>query len=107
MNDQRPPVDVKRSGLPVTAAVFADDAIGDHNTPGQVELCDGYLVLACPGCGYTSGITIGHPKPAKSPSWDVVDGKYDPATLTLQPSINCVNCCGWHGWLTAGVFNSC
>lgn len=66
------------------------------------------LQFACPGCGQFGGIRIGHPKPAESPSWDIVTGSpEDPTTLTVSPSIHCVGCCGWHGHLKNGVFVSC
>lgn len=107
MDDQRPVIDVKRSGLKAVATSFQDDPVGGYAAPGSVEMMDGHMLLACPGCGYVSGIRVGHPKPERSPSWDVAGGNFDVPTLTLHPSINCVNCCGWHGWLAAGVFNSC
>ena len=66
------------------------------------------LVFACPGCGQVGGIRVGEDKPEPSPSWKIESGKReDAASLTLSPSINCVGCCGWHGYLTAGVFRSC
>lgn len=66
------------------------------------------LVFACPGCGQVGGIRVGEDKPEPSPSWKIEFGKREDATsLTLSPSINCVGCCGWHGYLTAGVFRSC
>lgn len=65
------------------------------------------LSFACPGCGLFGGILCGKPKPAERPSWDIVKGDpADPSTLTLSPSIHCVGCCGWHGYLQNGVFNS-
>jgi hypothetical protein len=66
------------------------------------------LYFGCPGCAMPGSIRVGHPKPSGSPSWDVGGGSLaDPTTLTLSPSINCVVCCGWHGYLRNGVFESC
>lgn len=67
-----------------------------------------FLAFTCPGCGQFGGVRVGHPKPKRQPSWDVVAGSpTDASTLTLSPSINCVGCCGWHGYLRDGVFVSC
>jgi hypothetical protein len=66
------------------------------------------LSFACPGCGRWGGVIAGHPKPPVKPSWDIIGGKLsDPTTLTLSPSIHCIGCCGWHGYLKNGVFESC
>jgi hypothetical protein len=68
----------------------------------------GHLLFACPGCGRFGGISCGNPKPTQSPSWNIEQGTLDDVTsLTLSPSINCVGCCGWHGYLRNGVFESC
>lgn len=89
-----------------------DDTLMAHRhwAPGACEPHVGdqdnsFLTFACPGCGQVGGILVGHPKPQHSPSWDVAGGSLaDPLTLTLNPSINCVGCCGWHGYLRGGVF---
>lgn len=66
------------------------------------------FAFSCPGCGRFSGIRAGNPKPADSPSWHIDAGILeDPTTLTLSPSINCIGCCGWHGYMRNGVFESC
>lgn len=65
------------------------------------------LEYGCPRTGNPcGGIAIGHPdKPVqRSPSWRW-DGDIERPTLT--PSINCTGGCGWHGYLTAGVFKEC
>lgn len=86
---------------------------GGHAEPGAVyidrdETYKDHLLFACPGCGRMGSIRATHPKDANGPSWDITAGKLaDPETLTLHPSINCVGCCGWHGWLRGGVFQSC
>lgn len=83
----------------------------DHGEPGQAcRYTADCLVLACPGCGRFSGMTCGHPKPPNDDgaTWDITGGSLDDVTtLTLSPSINCVGCCGWHGYLTNGVFAPC
>mgnify|MGYP007089154836 CR=1 FL=1 len=64
-----------------------------------------HLGFSCPGCGRFGAIQAGSPKPADRPSWLIEQGTLDdPASLTLSPSINCVGCCGWHGYLRKGVF---
>lgn len=62
--------------------------------------------FACPGCGAFGSIPVGIVKP--KPGWKIVEGTVlDPTTLTLDPSINCIGCCGWHGYLKKGIFVSC
>src|SRR5262249_35745726 len=89
-------------GFPPGTCQFRPDA-----TAGKVGGED-RIMFTCPGCGQWGGVRVGHPKSSPSPSWDIVSG--DPAdatTLTLAPSIHCVGCCGWHGYLRNGVFESC
>lgn len=100
------PVDPKRTGV---KAVLIEEFVFDAE-PGQCQWKpdEPKLYFACPGCGAWGGVRIGHPKPEKSPSWDIVSGMpEDPSALTLAPSINCIGCCGWHGYLKNGVFESC
>lgn len=113
-NTTKPAVDVRRTVKATHAAV--DDAYlqpGEHchTEPGKARKYGNNLFMfACPGCGVTGSIRAGHPKPDNSngATWDVTGGSLDdPTTLTLSPSINCVGCCGWHGWLKGGVFESC
>ncbi len=74
----------------------------EHDTTGD------HLMLACPGCGQFAPIRVSSPKRAESPSWAIIAGSAaDVATLSLTPSVHCVGCCGWHGYLTAGVFRPC
>lgn len=86
---------------------------GGYAVPGEVfidtdETYKDHLLFACPGCGRMGSIRATHPKNVNGPSWDVVAGKLtEPETLTLAPSINCVGCCKWHGYLKNGVFESC
>jgi hypothetical protein len=102
----RPSVDPKRTGVKALRTVFSleDGCYPDYAEPGVYELADGLMLLACPGCGHVSGMRVGNPKPTQSPSWQLTG---DPNAPTCQPSINCVGCCKWHGWLKAGVFESC
>jgi len=66
------------------------------------------MIIKCPcGCGDVIGICVapmeqlpGRP----SPVWDW-DGNLEKPTVT--PSIRVVGSCGWHGFLTDGVFRSC
>ena len=58
----------------------------------------GGIAFDCPGCGSDCWVPINTPKGWK---WD---GNEESPTLT--PSI-LNRCCGWHGYLTAGVFVSC
>lgn len=84
-----------------------------YTTPGAVfvdrgEVYKDHLCFACPGCGQMGSIRATHPKDVNGPSWDIVSGSLlEPTSLTLSPSINCVGCCKWHGYLRAGVFESC
>lgn len=75
--------------------------------PGDIQRTNAdRLMFACPGCGQWGGIRATHPKTESS--WDITAGSLeDVTTLTLAPSIHCIDCCGWHGYLTNGVFTSC
>lgn len=71
---------------------------------GEREYAD-TLAFNCPGCGRFGSIRCTHPKDVGGRSWDIVKGSLrEPKTLTLAPPIRCVGCCGWHGYLTDGVF---
>lgn len=59
-----------------------------------------HWLLCCPGCG-----ELGSPKDGAK--WTIASGSWeDVSTLTLTPSI-AKSCCGWHGYLKNGVFESC
>lgn len=65
-----------------------------QNTPNEWTLC-------CPGCGEAGG-------PRQGATWTATSGSFDDVTtLTLSPSIHCTGCCGWHGYLRNGIFESC
>jgi hypothetical protein len=103
----KPPANPKRSGLKAQVVVFSDEGVMDRAEPGQIEFKDGYLLLACPGCGHVGGMHFGPAeKPKTGPSWAITGNVSEIETVTLSPSINCIGCCGWHGYLTRGVFNS-
>lgn len=99
--------DNKRTG--VKAFVVSDQFSPGGEQPGACRYWKEAerLMFACPGCGLWGSVRIGNPKPTEKPSWDIVAGTTDDlTTLTLQPSIHCVGCCGWHGHLVKGVFVS-
>lgn len=109
------PVDAKRT---VKAVQFegchGDDGCEypEYGEPGlacRYPAMPNHLLHTCPGCGRFGAIRAEHPKPAgPESSWDIVTGTLDDVTtLTLAPSIHCKGCCGWHGFLTNGVFTSC
>lgn len=84
----------------------------EYGPPGLARRLDqgDHLLFNCPGCGRAGAIRAAHPKPdnGNGATWDITGGSLgDVTTLTLHPSINCVGCCGWHGWLRNGVFESC
>ena len=62
--------------------------------------------FVCPGCGRWGGI-YQRESNGNGIGWNIIAGSFEkPETLTVQPSIR-ANCCGWHGYLTDGVFLSC
>jgi hypothetical protein len=73
------------------------------SSTGREDAC---LLHKCPcGCGRIAGLTIGTgEKPSNSPSW-LWDG--DREKPTLSPSVYAKYDCGWHGYLKAGIWESC
>lgn len=60
------------------------------------------LAFSCPGCGSYGAITVGLEKdPSSKHQWEW-DGNIE--APTLWPSIHCVGCCKWHGYLVKGIF---
>lgn len=108
VSDARPEVDPRRTckAVPVVFVV-KEGLFQDYAPPGSFELRLGekgsYMLLACPGCGRVSGMTVGDPKPdnGNGATWRLTGPDDAP---TLNPSINCQGCCGWHGHLVSGVF---
>lgn len=103
-------IDPKRSGV---RARFVS-SIADTAEPGCMKpVCNidrefqGFM-FTCPGCGQRSFLRAGAKKPEESPSWQITSGgPNDVAHLALKPSIHhdeAKGGCGWHGWLTDGVF---
>ena len=94
-------VDPKRrvAAFPMVGNIWEDSA----RVPGMAKArSKHHFDFACPGCGETRSIPIG------APGWDLVEGKLDDlASISLKPSILCKSCCGWHGYLTKGVFEPC
>lgn len=99
-------VDAKRTNVPAVAVPAAED-MQWYRDPGECEPPLGdHFQFACPGCGRNGAIRCTAPK--TKTSWEIVSGTLvDPSSLTLSPSINCIGCCGWHGYLRGGVFVSC
>lgn len=104
-------IDPKRSGvkasrIPWTVPpMFLVPGLGGrwHGPPGAfistVAGKEDHWTLCCPGCG-----ELGSPKDGAK--WTVTAGSWiDVTTMTLVPSI-AKSCCGWHGYLRNGVFES-
>ncbi len=111
----RPEVDPKRTGVKareVPDMGRADERARFCGEPGDMvrayrhnatDLLWGFNV-ACPGCGQFAAVPT---FPTEGARWEVTGGSVeDVTTLTLSPSI-LKDCCGWHGHLRAGVFESC
>lgn len=104
MSERSAPIDPKRE-VRAVAGDFSEVNHDDYGPPGVSQgLHDGKtLAFYCPGCGRFGQIGVHHPKIENS--WDIMGGSpEDPTGLTLHPSINCVGCCGWHGFLVDGNF---
>ncbi|MCC7424806.1 MAG: hypothetical protein IT428_31430 [Planctomycetaceae bacterium] len=102
--------DVKRTGVQAESIKMSDsrcefvDGLW-YGPPGGMIRVQGDKsgtghIIACPGCGqFGSG--------REGARWTVAGGSLDDVTtLTLNPSI-AKSCCGWHGYLRNGVFESC
>lgn len=89
--------------------IWQDADFPEYGEPGQSGmLYNTVIMIACPGCGKFGSMSVDVIKPTQSPSWQIVKGvKEDVTSLSLIPSINCTGCCGWHGYLTDGVFKPC
>lgn len=106
-------IDLKRS---VPAKLVHADKWGSLEPGECIKLVDGNggsvigLLSACPGCGEPLSLDFVRERPGH-PRWNVSGG--DPAkpeTLSLSPSIlhdPSKGACGWHGYLTNGVFTPC
>ena len=103
--------DPRRTCPAVFRHVFDDDGGAPNGTDFEPGTCQrvrpNRLMFTCPGCGQWGGVQAFAP-PKRPEGWEIVSGTLDdPAALTLSPSIHCVGCCGWHGYLRNGVFESC
>jgi len=81
---------------------------GTDRPPGTCQRVSAdRLMFTCPGCGQWGGVRA-TPPPKQASAWEILGGTLDdPAGLTLQPSVHCVSCCGWHGYLRNGRFVPC
>lgn len=104
------PDDPKRTGVKATMISWSEqppmhlDHSRWHGPHGAFVECDpldgSNWLLCCPGCG-----EMGSPR--NGARWTIEAGSFDDvSTLTLSPSI-AKSCCGWHGYLRNGVFESC
>jgi hypothetical protein len=102
-------IDPKRTGVKASVIPWAEPPmeLKDHRWHGPpgafiqgAELGPNSWCLCCPGCG-----ELGSPR--EGAKWTATSGSFeDVTTLTLSPSIQ-KSCCGWHGYLRGGVFESC
>ena len=84
------------------------DVARQQEVPGLVSIleCDGVtgLGINCPGCGKESYLHLTDENGrGLEPCWHW-DG--DPKKPTLKPSVHSVGCCGWHGYLRNGIWES-
>lgn len=101
------PIDPKRTAVKASRSEWLEPPVfmgpNDrwHAPPGTLIVrSDGTFLLACPGCGQIGSGRDGA-------TWQVTAGSWaDVTTLTLSPSI-AKSCCGWHGYLRGGLFESC
>lgn len=64
------------------------------------------LGFGCPGCGGASILHLGSGPDRHT--WQVTGGDPSkPESLSVRPSIHHSGGCGWHGYLTDGVFAPC
>lgn len=103
---EKPPVDPKRTGVKASRINWDEPPLylvdgRWYGPPGSIIVRGGgTFLLACPGCSQ-----IGAGKDGAK--WTPTEGSFeDVTTLTLSPSI-AKGCCGWHGYLRNGVFESC
>jgi len=103
-------VDTRRT----VPARVVEDIDADGAQPGDVEVLaiDGVVWgygFACAGGGSKSFLALNSENP--EPRWRVTAGDAaQPSTVTLSPSIFHTaerGGCGWHGYLTNGVFAPC
>ena len=85
---------------------MGDDFCNRSLAPGtsQFSVDDKSLVFICPcGCSRVWSVPIGTgPKQPNQWEWNG-----DRLLPTLKPSILVIGECGWHGFLTNGIFTRC
>lgn len=68
-----------------------------RSTVGRSETWD-RIVFSCPRRpGQLCAVPLLPKRLANGAGWE-----WDASTCSLNPSINCVGGCGWHGWITNG-----
>ncbi len=73
--------------------------------PGEFSIRGNRFVICCPcGCGDIIGIRHAETDLDKGACWQW-DGNREKPTVT--PSIQVIGGCNWHGYLKAGVFETC
>jgi hypothetical protein len=100
-------IDPKRTGVKATMIPWTEPPMylengRWHGPPGAFieRVTHDPWRLCCPGCGELGS-------PSEGSNWTVAGGSWeDVSTLTLSPWIT-KSCCGWHGFLRHGVFESC
>ncbi len=88
------------------------ESVSTDPTPGAYGFYTGFsdskilgMVFRCPcGCGSIGSLDFRNDNPDQHPSW-TWDGNQEMPTLT--PSVLKNSDCRWHGYLTAGVWESC
>jgi hypothetical protein len=105
MERPKPLIDPQRSNvkamlIDISGAFYVDNRL--HGPYGafidRTEMDGSHWILCCPGCGEAGS-------PRDGAKWTIMTGSFDDVTtLTLRPSIQ-KHCCGWHGYLTKGVFD--
>lgn len=94
-------------------ATLVDDIDIALGVPGAIELRTRQgdtkvagIAFVCPcGCGREGWLPIvTERRPETSPAW-TWDGNREAPTLT--PSVLQVGGCRWHGWLRAGLWETC
>lgn len=106
----KPTVDPKRTGVKASMIPFTEPPMyyNERNRLcgplgaflERVPTNENSWILCCPGCGEAGS-------PREGARWQCTEGSFDDVTtLTLAPSI-AKSCCGWHGYLKNGVFESC
>lgn len=75
---------------------------------GELAIVDSYAFI-CPGCGNLSCVEFIHNGMPNQMVWTVSAGVvFEPEGVSLSPSIrHNIGACGWHGYLTRGVFEPC